>query len=95
MKNSVSKEEVASFKEIYCDENRIIAGILKTQAQNYLIEPVLDVGAGNGDICYFSCPDKEVYLIDVSYLMLFELADDIQDKLIVFLRANYVDQYFQ
>lgn len=66
MKNSVSKEEVATFKEIYCDENSRIAKILKTQAQQYLIEPVLDVGAGNGDICYYSCPNKEVFLVDIN-----------------------------
>ena len=66
MRNTVSKEEVSTFKEVYCNENKVILEILK-EFQEYLVEPILDVGAGNGDICFYTCPDKEVFMIDTNH----------------------------
>ena len=65
MRTTISKEEVRKFKEL-CGENRIVSEILKNEFQDYFLEPILDVGAGIGDICFYTCPEKEVYLVDIN-----------------------------
>jgi len=65
MRNTITTEEVKRFKEL-CVENKFISEILKNEFQEYFVEPILDAGAGNGDICFYTCPDKEVYLVDIN-----------------------------
>ena len=66
MKDRVTKNEVSDFKNKWCDENRIIADIIANGVNNYFRPPILDVGAGLGDIVYNALPDKEVICIDVN-----------------------------
>lgn len=65
MKSNVSKVEVNDFKE-YCKENKIIAKLIKEKASKYFVAPILDVGAGLGDIAYNAFPEKEAICIDVN-----------------------------
>jgi hypothetical protein len=66
MKNSVSKDEVLNFKEKWCKENEIIAELLRVDAEEFLVAPILDVGTGIGDLAYNAFPDKEAVCIDVN-----------------------------
>jgi len=66
MKKCVSRWEVSDFKNKWCDENQIIIELISNRLQEYFIEPILDVGAGLGDIAYHSLYDKEVIGIDVN-----------------------------
>jgi hypothetical protein len=66
MKEGVTKTEVNDFKNKWCNENLIISGIIKNELADYFIEPVLDVGAGLGDIAYNALPVKEVICIDIN-----------------------------
>lgn len=68
-KSTVSKIEVFDFKENWCDENRIIADLIRKKAGKYLKPPILDVGAGLGDIAYKAFPEREAILIDVNEIM--------------------------
>lgn len=65
-RNYVTLEEVSTFKDLFCDENSKIADILSTRAQPYLVDPILDMGAGKGDICFNAFPDREVFLLDIN-----------------------------
>ncbi|MFC2175952.1 hypothetical protein ACFLR1_03160 [Bacteroidota bacterium] len=66
MKDRVTKLEVADFKNKWCNENPIIASIVKNKIANHFKPPILDVGAGLGDIDYNALADKEVICIDVN-----------------------------
>jgi len=66
MKDRVSKNEVSDFKKKWCDENQIIADIISNDLSEFFVPPVLDVGAGLGDIVYNALPDKKVICIDVN-----------------------------
>ena len=66
MKNQISNIEVANFKKKWCNENQIISEIIKNQISDYFKSPVLDVGAGLGDIVYNALYDSEVICIDVN-----------------------------
>ncbi len=68
MKKGVTAMEVFDFKENWCDENQIIPKLLSTQAMEYLIEPILDVGCGLGDIAYLAFPEKIATCIDVNQI---------------------------
>ncbi len=65
-RNNVSKLEVKNFKVKWCDENRIIADILKTKLYENLKAPILDIGAGLGDIAYDSFSQKSAVLLDIN-----------------------------
>lgn len=65
-KERVTKLEVSDFKKRWCNENQLIADIIKHNAKDYFIEPILDVGAGLGDIAYHALPDKKVISIDIN-----------------------------
>ena len=56
---------VYSFKSNWCDENTIIPQILKEQLSEFLNEPILDVGAGLGDIANQAFPDKKAVCLDL------------------------------
>ncbi len=62
---NVSKLQVKNFKVKWCDENLIISTIIKSEFDKYLEQPILDVGAGLGDIAYNSFPDKNAVLLDI------------------------------
>lgn len=62
---TVSKLAVSAFKTI-CNENTIIPILLREQAAKYLEAPILDCGAGLGDIAYRAFAEKEAILIDVN-----------------------------
>ena len=66
MKQSVTKTEVADFKNKWCDENQIITSIIRKDLLEQFIEPILDVGAGLGDIAFNSLHQKKVICIDVN-----------------------------
>lgn len=66
MKNGVSAMEVFDFKENWCDENKIIAGLIRKKAAKYFVSPILDVGAGLGDIAFNAFGEKKAICIDVN-----------------------------
>ena len=66
IKEGVKKNEVSDFKNKWCDENQIISGIIKNGIAGYFNEPILDVGAGLGDIVFNSLNHKKVICIDVN-----------------------------
>jgi hypothetical protein len=66
MKEGVTQAEVFDFKNKWCNENLIISDIIKNGISDYFIAPILDVGAGLGDIAYSSLHSKEVICIDVN-----------------------------
>lgn len=53
------------FKERYCDENSTIADLLKSDFSDHIIEPVLDVGAGLGDVAAGAFPHLPTILLDI------------------------------
>jgi hypothetical protein len=55
---------MAEFKKSLCDENTIISSILRDHCQPWLHEPILDVGAGLGDIAHIAFPEKKAFLLD-------------------------------
>jgi len=66
LRNNVSKLEVRNFKVKWCNENKIIADILKSQLNENLKAPILDIGAGLGDIAYIAFPQKTAVLLDIN-----------------------------
>ncbi|MEK9158323.1 MAG: hypothetical protein AAB638_04060 [Patescibacteria group bacterium] len=66
MKDGVSKIEVFDFKENWCSENKTIAKLIREKVSKYFVAPILDVGAGLGDIAYNAFPEKETICIDVN-----------------------------
>lgn len=65
-RNHIAKKDVYDFKINYCNENEIIANIIKHDLRQYFKPPILDVGAGIGDIAYVALEQKKVMLIDVN-----------------------------
>jgi hypothetical protein len=63
---TLTEDLLRDFKKSYCDENRIIAEILTTKMRRYLVPPILDVGAGLGDIAKRAFKDFETTLLDIS-----------------------------
>jgi hypothetical protein len=55
---------LAAFKRD-CNENRLIARLLRDRLNEYLLEPVLDVGAGSGELASLAFPDRASVLLDV------------------------------
>ena len=53
-----------AFKEQICDENVLIGEVLRTTLKRHLRGPVLDVGAGLGDIALASFADVPAILLD-------------------------------
>jgi|GEM_PF-1950717 len=64
--DNVSRLAVFDFKKNWCNENEKIPQLLKEKAGKYLVAPILDCGAGLGDIAYKAFPEKEAILIDVN-----------------------------
>jgi hypothetical protein len=61
----LSERDVSAFKTRYCaDENPTISRILKAELSDWVVEPILDVGSGLGDIALEAFPEKDVYLLD-------------------------------
>jgi hypothetical protein len=50
----------------YCDENETIVFLLKNVLKPYLKSPILDVGAGIGDIAFKALAGEQVIMIDVN-----------------------------
>lgn len=61
----ITKGGVVAFKEIYCNENRLIAELLREKVAPSLKDPILDVGAGMGDISSAAFPNQHVVLLDL------------------------------
>lgn len=57
--------QVVTFKKQWCNENDIIPVLLQEQLAQFLVEPILDVGAGMGDIALKAYPDKKTICIDL------------------------------
>ena len=56
---------VVSFKKL-TDENRKVGDILRTQFDEFSPNPILDVGAGTGDIALRAWPANDVTLLDIA-----------------------------
>jgi hypothetical protein len=52
------------FKTIQCNENQLIAGALRSFCQPWLKPPILDVGAGLGDIAAAAFSEHDAVLLD-------------------------------
>lgn len=65
-RNSIQTLDVYNFKETFCEENQIICHHLQHTVQKYIKSPILDVGAGIGDISFKALGDKKVIMIDVN-----------------------------
>lgn len=79
MRKKISVDDVATFKKSCCNENSLIAELIKHEIQNEFQPPILDVGCGTGDIAHWALEKKEVIGLDVNY------ADPLQFP----LRANH------
>lgn len=55
---------VTEFKVRYCDENHLIARLLRDRFRSFVRGPILDVGCGLGDLCAIAFPDVEAILLD-------------------------------
>lgn len=53
------------FKKKFCDENRLIGEALRGPLHRFLRAPILDVGAGLGDIAQVAFPDLDAILLDL------------------------------
>jgi hypothetical protein len=91
MKNSITQQEVSDFKTLSCNENEIIANLIKEKILPYFIEPILDVGAGAGDISYHALHDKKVICIDTNEIN-GQLSKSHQRKQIDFFEYNPTEQ---
>jgi hypothetical protein len=58
------KDVLASFKRD-CNEINVIAKLLREQFSSQLAEPLLDVGAGSGELASLAFPDLAATLIDI------------------------------
>src|ERR1700733_6738906 len=57
-------EALAAFKRD-CNEIPIIADLLRREFAPYLLEPILDVGAGAGELAALAFPDHTAFLLDL------------------------------
>jgi hypothetical protein len=57
-------EALAAFKRDSA-ENCIIAGLLREHLNDALVAPVLDVGAGSGELAELAFPDRAAFLLDL------------------------------
>lgn len=79
---NISCTDVIDFKERYCDENSIITSLLKNNLCHKFIEPILDVGAGTGDITATALANMRVIHIDVlDYCPIMYPLPDYHDRL--------------
>jgi hypothetical protein len=60
----IESKDVAHFKTEVCNENALIAAILKRDFVASMPEIILDVGAGLGDLAAAAFPDKRAILLD-------------------------------
>jgi len=88
LKNTVSKRDVVNFKKKWCNENEIISKIITDKLRKYFISPVLDVGAGIGDIAYNALYDMKVICIDINKVSLSDHALSPKHKR---LQKNFFD----
>ena len=56
---------LGSFKKFNTDENVIISKIIRNLGDEFLLEPILDIGAGSGDISSSSLSNKITFLLDI------------------------------
>lgn len=61
----ISTTDVEEFKEIFCDENKIIKDILQKHFLDVLKGRVVDVGSGIADILSDVLPNEEVIHLDI------------------------------
>src|SRR5665213_1595682 len=66
IKNTIENGDVFDFKEKYCNENSIIIDIIQQEINDLIISPVLDVGAGTGDIAFHALQNFNTTLIDIN-----------------------------
>jgi hypothetical protein len=55
---------LSDFKQVYCDENKIITQIIQEKIFHFFEDTILDAGCGLGDISYNSFHVKKVVLLD-------------------------------
>lgn len=60
----ITAEDVIAFKTEYCGENTVIGELLRANVRPLILEPILDVGAGLGDVSARAFPGLEVHLLD-------------------------------
>lgn len=61
----ITKQEVSTFKTVYCDENALIAQTLADSFADFMNGPIYDIGSGLGDITAKSFPKREVVHVDI------------------------------
>ncbi len=61
---TIGIQDVSVFKSELCDENQLIAEILKSHFSRFMPPVILDVGAGMGDLALMAFPEKEALLLD-------------------------------
>ena len=62
--NNTYNNDVEIFKNVFCDENKLICRALINEFIDFFHAPVLDIGAGMGDILADVLPDKKVISLD-------------------------------
>lgn len=60
----IDEHSVTEFKARYCDENPIIGRLLAKHFDDWVQDPILDVGCGLGDIAATAFPGHRVVLLD-------------------------------
>lgn len=60
----INENSVTEFKARYCDENPIIGKLLAEHFNDWVKDPILDVGCGLGDIAAAAFPHHRVVLLD-------------------------------
>jgi hypothetical protein len=63
---NITADEVSYFKNGICNENPIIISLLRREAFQFLEPPIVDVGAGLGDISFHTFPEKNAVCLDIN-----------------------------
>lgn len=64
MAHNLDSGQLKTFKQNYCDENALIAEAIASQLNDKLVRPILDVGAGWGDVALGAFKDTPAILLD-------------------------------
>lgn len=89
----ITPNDVADFKEIYCDENMLIKQILKKDFLDVLIGKILDVGGGTADILSEVIPNEKVIQLDILDFSSTSIPDQHERIRGDFLDTNLVDAF--
>lgn len=60
----INELDVSDFKLRFCNENQLIARLIREHLRDWVEEPIMDVGCGLGDIAADAFHGKQVILLD-------------------------------